>query len=197
VEQASSQIGASRHTEPASLPVSGASWRRLATAGGCLAALAGGCASQVTGAGNAGHRHAASTASATAPGGEISGLAAHYLAIAVPANRELDQEVDAYDDHAHGSLARAESALRAEAATERRFDQLLLRIDFPEGIDATARALVAVNQRRVALTELQAQSASTAELLSFTSSHKSADAGVEAEVRIIRRQLGLPPPENS
>jgi hypothetical protein len=177
--------------------VPGTSWRCLAAAGGCLAALAVGCASQVTGAGNAGHRHAASAASATAPGGEISGLAADYLAIAVPANRELDQEVDAYDDHAHSNLAGAESALRAEAATERRFDQLLLRINFPQGIGATARALVAVNQRRVALTELQAQSVSTAELLSFASRHKSADAGIEAEVRIIRSQLGLPPPENS
>jgi predicted flavoprotein YhiN len=44
------------------------------------------------------------------------------------------------------------------------------------GIEATDRALVAVNQRRIALTELQAQSTSTAWLRSFTSSRKSADA---------------------
>ncbi len=164
----------------------------------CLMVLAGGCASQVTGSpGPAGQRHAAAAASPTAPGSGIRGLAADYLAIAAPANRQLDQEDDAYDDNAHGSLAGAESALRAEAATEQRFDQLLLRIEFPPQVDATARALVAVNQRRVALTERQAQSGSTAALLSFTSSHKSADAAVEAEVRIIRRQLGLPPPDNS
>jgi hypothetical protein len=169
-----------------------------ATAVLCLTVVAGGCASQVTGsAGGAGHRHTAAAASATAPGGGSRDLAADYLAIAVPANRYLDDEVDAYDDNAHGSVAAADSALRAEAATERRFDQLLLRIEFPPQIDATARALVAANQRRVALTELQAQSAGPAALLSFTSSHKSADAAVEAEVRIIRRQLGLPPPGNS
>jgi hypothetical protein len=42
-----------------------------------------------------------------------------------------------------------------------------------------------------ALTVLQAQSVSTGGLLSVNASHKSADARVQAEVRIIRRQLGL------
>jgi hypothetical protein len=144
----------------------------------CLMLLAGGCASNASGSGT-------------------RDLAGAYLAIATPANRQLDQEVDSYGDHARGDLGAAESALRAEAATERRFDQLLLRIKFPTRIDATARALVTVNQHRIALTELQAQSASTAGLRSFTSSHRSADAAVEAQVRIIRRQLGLPPPASS
>jgi hypothetical protein len=163
----------------------------------CLIALAGGCASQVTRAAGTGHGRAAPAASGTAPGTEIRDLAADYLAVAVPANRQLDREVNAYDDHAHGGLAAAESALRAEEATERRFDQLLLRIGFPPRIEATARTLIIVNQHRIALTELQAQSASTAGLLSFTRSHKAADAAVEAQVRIIRGQLGLPAPDNS
>jgi hypothetical protein len=37
----------------------------------------------------------------------------------------------------------------------------------------------------------------TAGPLSFNSRLNSADAAVEAQVRIIRQQLGLPPPENS
>jgi hypothetical protein len=75
-----------------------------------------------------GTRHRASGA---APGSGISYLAADYRAIGMPANRQLDQEVDSFDDHARGGLAAAEAALRAEAGTERRFDRLLLRMGFP------------------------------------------------------------------
>ena len=50
-------------------------------------------------------------------------LTAAYLAIAQSANRRLDAEVDAFTDHQHQDLAAAEAALRAEAATERRFDR--------------------------------------------------------------------------
>jgi hypothetical protein len=63
-------------------------------------------------------------------GGERA-LAAAYLAIAQPANRRLDAEVNGFTDHQHQDLAAAEAALRAEAATERRFDRLLARIPFP------------------------------------------------------------------
>jgi hypothetical protein len=55
-------------------------------------------------------------------GGERAPAAA-YLAIAQSANRRLDAEVDAFTDHQHQDLAAAEAALRAEAATERRFDR--------------------------------------------------------------------------
>ena len=34
-------------------------------------------------------------------------------------------------------------------------------------------------------------------LVSFTGLHRAADAAVEAQVRILRRDLGLPPPESS
>jgi len=159
--------------------------------------VAAGCASQAPqAAGHAPHRWQA--ASGPGVGGDrMKRLAADYLAIALPANRRLDHEVDAYKDHAHDSLTVAESALRAEAATERQFDQLLLRIPFPAAIAATAHDLVRVNQDRIGLTERQAQVATIASLLSFTIAHKAADAVVEVQVRIIRRELGLPPPENS
>ena len=124
-------------------------------------------------------------------------LAAEYMAIARPANRRLDVAVDAYEDHAHDNLAAAQSALRVQAAIERRFDRQLAAITFPPAIAATAGALISVNEIRARLAERQARAQSIPELLSFIDDHKMADAQVEAQVRAIRAQLGLPPPETS
>jgi hypothetical protein len=85
--------------------------------------------------------------------------------------------------------------LRAEAVTERRFDQCLLKIPLPPPVAATA--LVRANERRAELAILQAGSPSLAALQSFTRRHQSADAAVEAQVKAIRRALGLPPPKTS
>lgn len=132
------------------------------------------------------------------PGGEpAKALAAAYRAIALPANHRLDQEVDSYNDHARDNLAIAEADLREEVATERWFDQRLLKIAFPAAIAATARALVRVNNQRIALTAEQARAVTVAELLALNPGHRAADAAVEVQVRIIRRQLGLPPPAQS
>ena len=119
------------------------------------------------------------------------------MAIALPANRRLDREVDSYKNHAGDDLAIAEADLRGEAATERWFDRRLLKIAFPSAIAATARALVRVNDQRIALTTEQARAMTTSDLLAFNARHRAADAAVEVQVRIIRRQLGLPPPGNS
>ena len=124
-------------------------------------------------------------------------LAKAYLAIAVPANHRLDVEVDKYEDERHHDLAAAESALRAQAATERQFDRDLAKIGFPPQIAATARALIGVNEIRAGLAEREAKARSISGLLSFDSAHKLANAQVEAQVRVIRAQLGLPPPETS
>jgi hypothetical protein len=62
---------------------------------------------------------------------------------------------------------------------------------------ATARALIQANQRRAVLTGQQARSSSLTSLVSFTARHRAADAAVEAQVRILRRALDLPPPEDS
>ena len=99
---------------------------------------------------------------------ESSAAAAEYLAVAEPANRRLDAEVQSYDDHEHRNLAAAEAALRAEAVTERRFDQCLLKIPLPPPAAATARALVRANERRAELAVRQAGSPSLAALQSFT-----------------------------
>jgi hypothetical protein len=153
----------------------------------CLIPAAAGCSS-----GGAG---AAAPTAAPSPG--LHALAAEYLAIAEPANHRLDVEVSAYADHAHHNLAAAEHALRAEAATERSFDRQLAAIAFPPAIEATARALIRVNEIRARLALRQAAASSLPALRSFTAGHRAADAEVEAQVRVIRTELGLPPPAAS
>ncbi len=124
-------------------------------------------------------------------------LAADYLAIARPANHRLDAEVSVYEQNARRDLAAATAALRAQAATERRFDRQLAAIPFPPAIAATAAALIGVNEIRARLTDQQAAVTSIPALLSLAGRHKTADAEVEAQVRVIRTELGLPPPESS
>ncbi|SRR6266700_3478964 len=122
-------------------------------------------------------------------------LAGRYLVIAEPANHRLDVEVDGYTDAQRDDLAAAKSDLRAEVATEHWFDQHLAAIPFPPRIAAISRALIRVNQERAEMASLQAQSASLTQLRSFNRLHRAADAAVEAEVRLIRRALKLPPPD--
>jgi hypothetical protein len=158
-----------------------------------LVPLAGGCST----AHQPGRAGPGRPPGSTAGRGGLRALASAYLAIAEPANRRLDTEVDGFTDHEHHDLAAAEAALRGEAATERRFDRLLREIQFPPPIATTARALIRANQRPAALTDEQARSSSVARLVSFTGRHRAADAAVEAQVRILRRALRLPPPESS
>jgi aminopeptidase N len=165
------------------------SWIRSApVATAVLALAAAGCVpAQLPSAGP--------SASSSAPG--IRALAADYLAIAGPANHRLDVEVSSYQKNARRDLAAAIAALRAQAATERRFDRQLAAIPFPPAVAATAAALIAVNEIRARLTDQQAAVTSMTALAALAGRHKAADAEVEAQVRVIRAELGLPPPESS
>jgi hypothetical protein len=168
----------------------------------CVVLAVAGCAAQHPSASRTGHssqtghKRAEPNASPSAAGQTTKQLAAAYLAIALPANRRLDKEVDSYEDHEHDDLAIARRDLRAEAATERGFDSKLLKIAFPIDVKAIAWELVQANNERIALTERQSRAATTATLREFDKRHKTADAAVEGEVRIIRKDLGLPPPDN-
>lgn len=122
-------------------------------------------------------------------------LASRYLAIANPANHRLDVEVDGYTDAQHDDLAEAKSDLRAEVATEHWFDTHLAAITFPPHVAAIARTLIRINQQRAAMTVVQAQSSSLAQVRAFNRQHAAADAAVETEVKAIRRALNLPPPD--
>lgn len=169
----------------------------------CVVLTVAGCAAQQPGTSHTGHashtrqNRAAVSPSPTATSQSKKRLAAAYMAIALPANRRLDKENDSYEDHEHDNFVIAKRDLRGEAAAERRFDAKLLKVDFPADVAELAWDLVQVNNHRIALTERQSHSATIAKLRAFDKRHKAADAAVEAQVRIIRADLGLPPPDNS
>lgn len=162
----------------------------------CLMLAITGCASGHAASGATGGAHEAKHAH-YGNNRNLRALAKAYLAIAEPANHQLDVEVNKYEDARHHHLAAAESALRAQAATERQFDRSLAKIRFPPPIDATARALIRVNEVRASMAEREAMAGSISELLSFDRQHMMSDAEIEAQVRVIRAQLRLPPPEAS
>ncbi len=172
-------------------------WRRAGAgvALGCAALLAAGCAGSDRPA-------AAAPASPAAPAGQALSpaqrkmAARSYLAIALPANRRLETDFDGLDDH-RGDLAAAQADLRDAAATERRFDRRLLALKLPAATETVARLLVTTNEARVRLTTAAAASTSLSQLHRYEPRLTAANQPVEEAVRVIRSQLGLPPPETS
>jgi hypothetical protein len=172
-------------------------WRR-AGAGvilGCAVLLAAGC----TGA----DRPAApAQASPATPAGQALSaaqrkmVARSYLAIARPANRRLETDFDGLDDH-RGDLAAAQADLRDAAATERQFDRRLLALKLPAATETVTRLLVTANEARARLTTAAAASTSLSQLHRYEPRLTAANRPVEEAVRVIRSQLGLPPPETS
>ena len=122
-------------------------------------------------------------------------LARQYLAVAEPANKALDHEVDEFEDAQHDDLAKAIDALHGQARVERSFDQKMAAIDFPPPVSMIAHLLVLANQDRIALTLQEAKATSVAGLATFRKRHAAADEAVERQVRLIRKLLGLPPPD--
>jgi hypothetical protein len=127
--------------------------------------------------------------------GGLRAPAVTYLAIAQPANRQLDHEFDGLTDHEGDNLAAAQADLRAAAATERRFDRQLTAITFPPQTEPFTRLLFDVNQARAALTATAAAATSLRQLRGFQPRLDVANQPVEEAVRVIRSQLGLPPPD--
>ena len=177
----------------------------LVTAGSVLlgsALLAAGCASSAPPARSPASQGPASqspaargTAGTTA---ELTAMAARYMAIARPANRELDHEFDGFDDHIKdGDLAAARADLRAAVVTERRFDRQLIALSFPPPTEPFVRLLYRVNQARVALTSTAAGVTALRELRGYAKRLDAANGPVQDAVRVIRAQLGLPPPDTS
>jgi len=177
----------------------------LVTAGSVLlgsALLAAGCASSASPAQDPASQGPASqgpaahgTAGTTA---ELTAMAARYMAIARPANRELDHEFDGFDDHIKdGDLAAARADLRAAVVAERRFDRQLIALSFPPRTEPFVRLLYRVNQERAELTSTAAGVTSLRELRGYQRRLDAANEPVEDPVRVIRAQLGLPPPDTS
>ena len=172
----------------------------LVTAGSALlgsALLAAGCASSAPPARNP----ASQSPAARSPAGttaELTAMAARYMAIARPANHALDHEFDGFDDHIKdGDLAAARADLRAAVVTERRFDRQLIALSFPPQTEPFVRLLYRVNQARAELTSTAASVTSLRELRGYQRRLDAANEPVEDAVRVIRAQLGLPPPDTS
>ena len=128
--------------------------------------------------------------------------AARYLAIAEPANHQLDHEFDGLADHEGDDLSAAQADLRAAAATERRFDRQLMTITFQPPTESGMLStdggiLYGVNQARAVLTATAAAAPSLRQLRGFQPRLDKANEPVEDAVQVIRGQLGLPPPDNS
>lgn len=166
----------------------------VVTAGSILLTGAAGCASHLAAPNNAGTTHAAGT---TQTAGTTHAAAAHYMAIARPANRELDHEFDGLKHHEQDNLAGARADLRAAAATERHFDRQLMAISFPPSAGPVVLLLYRVNQARAALTSIAAGAVSLSQLRGYQQRLDAANEPVEDAVRVIRDQLGLPPPDTS
>lgn len=122
-------------------------------------------------------------------------LAARYLAIAKDPNKHLDADFDGLKESDHRNLALARAQLRDMAATEHRFDRLLLAIRFPPKIETTARALVWTNENRAAIATRAARSHTLKQLRGYERQLNAANGPLEQAVRLIRKQLGLPPPD--
>jgi hypothetical protein len=170
----------------------------VVTVGAVLLTAAAGCASSPPHAAgttpSAAATHSAATAHSAAA---LQNAAAKYTAIARPANRKLDHEFDGLKDHEKDNLAAAQADLRAAAATERQFDRQLMVISFPPQTEPVVRLLYRVNQARAALTSTTAGATSLRQLRGYQRRLDAANEPVEDAVRVIRGQLGLPPPDTS
>ena len=164
----------------------------VATAGAVLLAAAAGCASHPAPS----PRAAGATQNATAQNAAVR-AAARYMAIALPANRRLDRELDGLKDHEKDNLAAARADLRAAAATERQFDRQLMAISLPPRTEPVVLLLYRANQARAALTSTAAGITSLRQLRGYQRRLDAANEPVEDAVRVIRDQLGLPPPDTS
>jgi hypothetical protein len=124
-------------------------------------------------------------------------LATQYMTIATVGNRGLDRAFDALEGPDKNHLTAARADLRRAAAIERTFDRGLETIVFPRAIEATARALVGVNEARATLTSEATASTSLRQLRGYETRLTAANATLEGQVKNLRSELGLPPPETS
>jgi hypothetical protein len=170
---------------------------RAAVVLGCAALLAAGCSTgnRPAAAAPAHTSHAAPAGPANNPA-QRKMAARSYLAIARPANRRLETDFDGLEEDG-SNLAAAQADLRDAAATEREFDRRLLALKLPPATEAVARRLVTVNEARARLATAAAASTSLSQLHGYQPRLTAANKPVEDAVRVIRRQLGLPPPETS
>ena len=124
--------------------------------------------------------------------GASARIASLYANLAVPADRALTPQMASYAFSQHHHLAAAKLALSKEAKTEASFDNRLGQIRFPPAAGPHADLLIAADQKRIKVIRLQMRARTRRKLRSFDARDRAADAAVEAQVRILRQDLGLP-----
>ena len=159
----------------------------------CAALLATACGSQAPSP----HRSVAHQLPSPHAGAAREQLADRYLAIAQAGNRRLERDLGRLEDRDRIRLLTAKAALADAAATERLFDQRLSRIEFGPPIEPVALLLYRLNQARASATAAAARSTTLRQLRMWLGRLDRDNAAVEEAVRIVRSQLGLPPPETS
>lgn len=125
--------------------------------------------------------------------GSSARIGNNYVSVASPANQALAAEMDGYSKNLGHDLSAAKSDLMSEAQTEASFDNQLSQVGFPSAAETAETDLIQADQARAKLIKLQAQASSFTQMQSFSSRVQAADAGVEAQVKLIRQDLGLPP----
>jgi hypothetical protein len=165
----------------------------------CLAALT--CAALLVTA--CGNRAPSPHASAARPAHSADArvvreqLADSYLAIAQAGNRRLEKDLGRLEDFDRIRLTTAKAALADADATERQFDHRLSLIEFGPPIEPIASLLYRLNQARANVTAAAARSTTLRRLRMWLRRLDRENAAVEEAVRILRSQLGLPPPQTS
>jgi hypothetical protein len=124
--------------------------------------------------------------------GASARIASLYANLANPADRALNAELAGYAVARHHNLAAAKLDLSNAAKTAASFDNQLSQITFPPAPDPHADLLIAADQKLIKLVKLQIKAKTLKKLRSFDARDRAADAAVEAQVRIIRQDLGLP-----
>ena len=124
--------------------------------------------------------------------GSSARIAGLYTNVAGPADRLLAADISAYGVNRARNLAAAKLDLSNEVKTETSFDNQLGSITFPPAADPHADDLTAADAKRIKLIELQLKAPSLKKLQALDSQVEAASAAVDAQVTIMRADLGLP-----
>ena len=124
--------------------------------------------------------------------GSSARIASLYTNAAGPADRILAADIQAYSVNRLRNLAAAKSDLSNEVKAETAFENQLGTITFPAAPDPHAEQLTAADAKRIKLIKLQLQVKSLRKLRALDSQVQAASAAVDAQVKILRTDLGLP-----
>jgi hypothetical protein len=124
--------------------------------------------------------------------GSSARIASLYTNVAGPADRILAADLKAYAVNRGRDLAAARSDLSNEVKAETAFDNELGTITFPPAPDPHADQLTAADAKRIKLIELQLTANSLRKLRALDSQVEAASTAVDAQVKIMRADLGLP-----